>query len=46
MTNNWLPSEITFLENNYSEMGKLWCCDKLNKTESQVRIKASQLGLQ
>jgi len=41
----WTDKEIEFLQEHYPEYGKMWCCDKLNKKESQVRCKASTLGL-
>ena len=37
--------EIDFLIENYPEKGKMWCCEQLNKTESQIRVKAAQLLL-
>ena len=37
--------EIDFLIENYPEKGKMWCCEQLNKTESQIRTKAANLGL-
>jgi hypothetical protein len=37
--------EIDFLIKNYPEKGKMWCCEQLNKTESQIRVKAAKLKL-
>lgn len=41
----WSFSEIEFLKKHYPNKGKKWCCQKLNKTDSQIRAKASDLGL-
>lgn len=41
----WTKEEIDFLIENYADIGKMSCATALNKTEGQVRSKASQLGL-
>ena len=41
----WTEKEIEFLVANYPQRGKLWCVEKLGKTEQQVRHKASTLKL-
>jgi len=41
----WKNWEIDFLKNNYPEKGKSWCSESLNKTEGQIRSKASELKL-
>lgn len=34
-----------FIRENYSEMGKMWCCKQLEKKESEVRLFAAKEGL-
>lgn len=41
----WTESEISWLTENYPNMGKKYCMEFLNKTEAQVRQKASRLNL-
>ena len=41
----WTEFEINFLKLHYPEYGKHWCMHGLDKTESQVRHKAADLGL-
>lgn len=41
----WTSEEIEFLKLHYPQKGKMWCVDALQKTEQQVRHKASTLGL-
>lgn len=41
----WNQAEIDFLIENYPDNGKLYCANKLNKTEGSIRSKASTLGL-
>lgn len=43
--NMWTDQEIQFLQLHYPSKGKMWCVTQLNKTEQQVRYKASQLKL-
>lgn len=42
---SWSEDETSFLIQNYPIMGKNWCVQKLNKTEAQIRQKASRLKL-
>ena len=42
MLNN---EEMEFLKRFYPTRGKKWCCDKLNKKESEIRISAAKLKL-
>jgi len=41
----WSKKEEAFLISNYPKKGKKWCMEKLQRTESSVRWKASVLGL-
>jgi hypothetical protein len=41
----WNEEEIAFLIENYPKMGKQWCIEKLGRSESQIRYKASKLKL-
>lgn len=41
----WTKEQIEFLKLNYPIYGKLSCANKLNKKESSIRTKASELGL-
>lgn len=41
----WTDEEIELLKGIYPKMGKKYCMDFFGKTESQVRSKASSLGL-
>lgn len=41
----WTESEISVLIENYPKLGKEKCAALLNKTEGQIRFKASRLGL-
>lgn len=38
-------SEIDFLKENYPEKGKMYCCEKMSRTEPSIRRKVAQLGL-
>lgn len=37
--------EIAFLKCNYPIKGKLWCMEKMNRTEASIRYHAAKLGL-
>lgn len=41
----WTESEISWLTENYPNMGKKYCMEFLNKTEAQIRQKAARLNL-
>lgn len=41
----WTESELSVLIENYPKLGKEKCAALLNKTEGQIRLKASRLGL-
>jgi len=41
----WTEEEVEFLKKNYPDKGKMWCCEKLGKSEGAVRYKAHKLGL-
>lgn len=41
----WTQEELNFLIENYSQKGKMYCCQKLNRTESSIRWMASELKL-
>lgn len=41
----WTDEKIKFLIDNYEAKGKLWCAERLNATEAQIRQKASRLQL-
>lgn len=41
----WIDSEILWLIENYPNKGKKYCMEFLNKTEAQIRQKASRLKL-
>ena len=41
----WTNQEIEFLKINYPQHGKMWCVKHLEKTEQQIRHKASALKL-
>lgn len=45
MSKGWTNDEIQSLIDNYPSKGRMWCCEFLNKTEPQIRAKASRLGL-
>jgi hypothetical protein len=42
---NWTEDEIKFLKDNYSQYGKEFCVENLNRTEGSIRYKAAELGL-
>lgn len=41
----WSDREVEFLKENYPSKGRAFCANKLNKSESSIRSKASKLGL-
>lgn len=41
----WTEEEITFLEENYTELGPKICSTKLNRTEMSIKKKAGRLKL-
>jgi hypothetical protein len=45
MAHKWTEKEIKILTENYPKIGKFACAKLLNMTESQIRQKASKLGL-
>lgn len=45
MIKNWTKEDLDFLIDNYPNKGKSYCCEHLNKTESQVRYAATKLKL-
>jgi len=45
MTKKWTESELATLVEHYPSCGKAWCVQALGKKESQIRSKASNLGL-
>ena len=45
MIDGWSKPDLELLVSNYPDMGKMWCCENINKTEGQIRYMASKLGL-
>lgn len=45
MAKYWSAYEIDFLKKHYPQKGKMWCAEKLGRTEAQIRWKASDLKL-
>jgi hypothetical protein len=41
----WTEKDISFLKDNYTNNGKKWCAEKLNRSESSIRAKTSELKL-
>jgi len=41
----WTVEDLDFLLSNYSNNGKLYCAEKLNRTEGSIRYKAAKLKL-
>lgn len=41
----WTTVEVSFLRLNYPTKGRAWCAQAMNKTDAQIRAKASRLGL-
>jgi len=37
--------EILFLKEHYPQKGKMWCAEKMNRSEGSIRSAASKLGL-
>lgn len=44
-TSLWTEAKLAFLVENYPKHGKLFCMDHLGMSESQIRSKASNMGL-